>query len=218
MFRFYTRRVTHSEVVFQGFSSEKVFWKYAANLPEDTHAEVWFSKLLYNFIEVTLMHGCSPLNLLHILRSPFSTSGGLLMLIDLVVFPQIHVPVEKLVTIEQTYHKTTLAKLQDKLPLVRKHFITLNFARSVAGTLIVLFSYGKDVFNPFKEIFSFYTPWKQKTSIFLFSACIERKHFPEIGQSASIFSKLLNYFCKNNFIEHVWQGLRYASVISCMGF
>ena len=80
------------------------------------------------------------------------------MLLDLFVFPQIHVPVEKLVTIEQTYHKTTLAKLQDKLPLVRKHFITLNFARSVAGTLIVLFSYGKDVFNPFKEIFPFYTP------------------------------------------------------------
>ena len=50
MFRFYTRRVTHSEVAFQEFSSEKVFWKYAANLPEDTHAEVWFSKLLCNFI------------------------------------------------------------------------------------------------------------------------------------------------------------------------
>ena len=166
MFRFYTRRETHSEVASQGFSSEKVFWKYAANLPEDTHAEVWFSKLLCNFIEVALMHGCSPVNLLHILRLPFSTSGGLLMLIDLVVFPQIHVPVEKLVTIEQTYHKTTLAKLQDKLPLVRKYFITLNFARSVVWTLIMLFSYGKDVFNPFQDIFSFLYPLKTENLCF----------------------------------------------------
>ena len=28
-------------------------------------------KLLCNFIEITLQHGCSPVNLLHIFRTPF---------------------------------------------------------------------------------------------------------------------------------------------------
>ena len=28
-------------------------------------------KLLYNFIEIVLRHGCSPVNLLHIFRTPF---------------------------------------------------------------------------------------------------------------------------------------------------
>ena len=34
-----------------------------------------------NFIEITLRHGCSPVNLLHISRTPFpkNTSGGLLL-------------------------------------------------------------------------------------------------------------------------------------------
>ena len=39
-----------------------------------------FNKLLCNFIEVTLRHWCSPVNFLHIFRTPFSkiTSGRLL--------------------------------------------------------------------------------------------------------------------------------------------
>ena len=38
-------------------------------------------KLPCNFIETTLRHGCSPVNLLHIFRTPFTknTSGGLLL-------------------------------------------------------------------------------------------------------------------------------------------
>ena len=38
-------------------------------------------KLLCNFIEIALRHGCSPVNLLHIFRTPFpkNTSGGLLL-------------------------------------------------------------------------------------------------------------------------------------------
>ena len=38
-------------------------------------------KLQSNFIEITLQHGCSPVNLLHIFRAPFlgNTSGGLLL-------------------------------------------------------------------------------------------------------------------------------------------
>ena len=39
-------------------------------------------KLQSNIIEIALRHGCSPLHLLHIFRTPFpkNTSGGLLML------------------------------------------------------------------------------------------------------------------------------------------
>ena len=38
-------------------------------------------KFLCNFIEITLQHGCSPVNLLHIFKTPSykNTSGGLLL-------------------------------------------------------------------------------------------------------------------------------------------
>ena len=47
------------------------------NLQENTHVEV------KSFIEITLRHGCSTLNLLHIFRTAFpkNTSGGLLLLL-----------------------------------------------------------------------------------------------------------------------------------------
>ena len=58
-------------------------WKHAANLQENTHAE-WSAisiKLLYNFIEIALQNGCSPVNLLHIFRTPFvKNSPGRLLL------------------------------------------------------------------------------------------------------------------------------------------
>ena len=40
-----------------------------------------FNKVAQNFTEITLRHGCSPVNLLHILRTPFTknTSGWLLL-------------------------------------------------------------------------------------------------------------------------------------------
>ena len=40
-----------------------------------------FNKVAWNFIEITLQHGCTPVNLLHIFRTPFlkNTSGGLLL-------------------------------------------------------------------------------------------------------------------------------------------
>ena len=34
--------IAKSEAATQRCSQEKVFWKYAANLQENTHAEVWF--------------------------------------------------------------------------------------------------------------------------------------------------------------------------------
>ena len=41
-----------------------------------------FNKSASNFIEITLWHGCSPVNLLHNFRTPFTknTSGWLLLL------------------------------------------------------------------------------------------------------------------------------------------
>ena len=40
-----------------------------------------FNKVASNFIKIALWHGCSPINLLHILRPPFpkNTSGRLLL-------------------------------------------------------------------------------------------------------------------------------------------
>ena len=45
-----------------------MFWKYAASLQENTYAEKWFQE---NCIEITLRHGCSPVNFLHIFRTLF---------------------------------------------------------------------------------------------------------------------------------------------------
>ena len=40
-----------------------------------------FNKVAFNFIETTLRHGCSPVNLLHIFRTPFpNKTSGLLLL------------------------------------------------------------------------------------------------------------------------------------------
>ena len=47
-----------------------------------------FNKVARNFIEIVLWHGCSPVNLLHIFRTPFpkNTSGGLLLKSNIFVF------------------------------------------------------------------------------------------------------------------------------------
>ena len=74
-----------SKAAFQRCSYKKVFWNNAINLQEKTHAEVWFQ--LYwtywnNFIEITLWHGCSLVNLFYFFRTAFpkSTYEGLLLL------------------------------------------------------------------------------------------------------------------------------------------
>ena len=66
-----TSRSSHPEVFL-----EKVFWKYIANLQENTHAEVWFQQSCK-----AKWHGCSPVNLLYIIRAPFlkNTSRRLLL-------------------------------------------------------------------------------------------------------------------------------------------
>ena len=56
-------------------SPPKVFYKYTANLQENTHAKVWLQ------FEITLRHRCSPVNFLYIFRTffPKNTSGELLL-------------------------------------------------------------------------------------------------------------------------------------------
>ena len=60
----------------------KMFLKYAANLQENTHAEVTILiKFQNNLVEVALWHGCCRVSLLYIFRTPFpkSTSRQLLL-------------------------------------------------------------------------------------------------------------------------------------------
>ena len=72
-------RSSPSEVLL-GKGALKIYIKFT----ENTHAEVRSVisiKLLQNFIEITLRHGCSPVNQLHIFRIPFyrKTYGGLFL-------------------------------------------------------------------------------------------------------------------------------------------
>ena len=60
-------------------------------------------KLQSNFIEITLRHGCSPVNLLHIFRTPFvkSTFGWLfaILIVSTLRIPQKYPPVTNYVAI-----------------------------------------------------------------------------------------------------------------------
>ena len=59
-------------------------WVWTSNLKEvfdDTFLNILCVKMLCNFIEITLWHGCSPTTLLYVFRTPFpkNTSGRLLL-------------------------------------------------------------------------------------------------------------------------------------------
>ena len=70
-------RSSHSEV-FLGKGVLKIYSKFTGEHPCRSVISI---KLQSNFIEISLWHGCSPVNLLHILRTPFlkNTSGWLLL-------------------------------------------------------------------------------------------------------------------------------------------
>ena len=72
-----TARSSHPEVFF-GKGVLKICSKYTVEHPCGSAISI---KLLCNSIEITLRHGCSPVNLLHIFRITFSknTSNGLLL-------------------------------------------------------------------------------------------------------------------------------------------
>ena len=70
----------------KGTSREKKFQKQPSrgvlrNRCSENMQQIYRRKLQSNFIEITLRHGCSLVNLLHIFRTPVSknTSGGLLL-------------------------------------------------------------------------------------------------------------------------------------------
>ena len=65
--------------VFLGKGVLKIWSKFTGEHPCWSVISI---KLLCKFIEITLQHECSPVNLLHIFRTPFpkNTSGGLLLL------------------------------------------------------------------------------------------------------------------------------------------
>ena len=64
--------------VFLGKGLLKICRKFTGEYP---CRSVMSIKLLCNFIEIVLQHGCSPVDLLHIFRTPFckNTYGGLLL-------------------------------------------------------------------------------------------------------------------------------------------
>ena len=61
--------------------STGVLSKRCSESMQQIHRRTPMPKLLYNFIEIALRHGCSPVNLQHIFRTPFtkSTSERLLL-------------------------------------------------------------------------------------------------------------------------------------------
>ena len=65
---FYTRYTSSQLEVFLGKGVLKICSKFTGEHPCRNAISI---KLLCNFIEITLRHGCCPVNLLHIFRTPF---------------------------------------------------------------------------------------------------------------------------------------------------
>ena len=64
------------------FQRKRYSWKYTAILRENIHAKVWFQKSCKaTLLNITLWHGCSPVNLLHNFKAAVPTNmyGGLLL-------------------------------------------------------------------------------------------------------------------------------------------
>ena len=68
-------------MVFLGKGVLKICSRFTGEHPRRSVISI---KLLCKFIKITLQHGCSPVNLLHVLRTSFSKniSGRLLLLLD----------------------------------------------------------------------------------------------------------------------------------------
>ena len=83
-------------------------------------------KLQSNFIEITLRHGCSPVNLLHIFRTPFSrnTSGWLLLNIGYTKNPsqQTFVGLRRLKEMPWHFCRKTISRLPRSLQDIFKKF------------------------------------------------------------------------------------------------
>ena len=104
-----------------------MFWKYAANLQENTRVEVYWNRTSQsNLIEIALRHGCSPANLLHIFRTPFpkNISRGLLLSVVTTYF----------------YLSNLLRKVWNLKDLKRKRFmLTENVFNNIIVLVIIFF-------------------------------------------------------------------------------
>ena len=80
-------------------------------------------KLLCNFTEITLRHGCSPVNLLHIFRTPFTenTSGRLLLYYSILTWTKSKY---------FTSYKIKLHWWQGDILNGEQEFVSKNFSRS----------------------------------------------------------------------------------------
>ena len=79
-----TRNRSSTSEVFLGKSVLKICNKFTGENPCQSEISI---KLLYNFIEITLRHGCYPVNLVHIFRPPIykDTYGKVLLNAPMVI-------------------------------------------------------------------------------------------------------------------------------------
>ena len=105
---------------------------------EDPCRSVISIKLVCNFIDFTLRHGCSPVNLMHIFRTPFckSTSGGLYLLLylqDVLLKQNIHLTTMS--TVPQIQNKrTSTINIDHRRSDMKQHEsnITLKFRNMIS--------------------------------------------------------------------------------------
>ena len=94
-------------------------------------------KLLCNFIKIKLRHGCSPVNLLHIFRAPFSknNSRGLLLISQVCISQKVKVVILAISVWLLIYGNSTkkkskidnyLVRKYKKVQLLRKLFVSVN--------------------------------------------------------------------------------------------
>ena len=105
-------RSSHSEV-FLGKGVRKICSKFTVEHPCRNSILI---KLQSNFIEIALWHGCSPVNLLHIFRTPFlkNTSGWLLP----VLLISLNLVYSRYLTLSYFYNRLTSSL--NNLRLIRR--------------------------------------------------------------------------------------------------
>ena len=81
------KRLLFKSFIISQFNYCPIVWM-CSKFTGEHHAEVWFQQ---SCKAITLRYGCSPVNLLHVFRTPFPrNTSGWLLLIDLYYFCEIH--------------------------------------------------------------------------------------------------------------------------------
>ena len=92
-------------------------------------------KLLCSISEITLRHGCSHVNLLHIFRTPFlkNTFGWLLLLISTSALQTFLTIKEDAHTVKPRVHTRLLKSLLEILPIYGNYFKEKTFRKNVVS-------------------------------------------------------------------------------------